>query len=949
MSQYSHMQDNAGSLYAQYPTPDNTLSSSSPSQPRTPGTLQSSQSNTTQLLDSFLSDVPQGAYSECSTLDNSSAIPTIIQDSSDLAPHTPESILYSSALDVSLGDERTDLNVRKQRGQPPILRRSPRISSNQTPQTSEQQSDSASLESQDSSNNCELINKSPAALAFEVLDESTDLLLSEQEKNTLNSRNLDNSRTEQEFSTSLVDTENRDINELRDLITTSNMILDSVHHSSVSYKNHEVDNEMEDIEYTQTTGTFKQPHEVSQSELEREHENENEYPESVDFVIANEISDTLFRQSEHYNNMASKFSNLKFIKVEPESEEEIEQFANPIAPGVRRSTRKRTTVSYSYPRYSYGSSKRSKTRKKRRSLRKGTLSVTENEADVDSEVVNVDNEKNEETDEPVHNLPVQSDEEQETSEDSHGIQNVGDGGNIDENILDNYLQDNLYLKHDLRSRKIMLALPGVVDNSEETEKEPVSTAFSKKITRPKQLAKKTILKNTSKKSVKTIPKRRTSRRSTSRKKNEDREWHPDEADNELGDDSETVMANSRGRGITSKARLSSKTSTTPKKSKKVESIDAISEVSTKRRLSGKKAPKISKTSKITRKEKKPAQDNRGRGKSRSEITRGSRPKNHDTSYKYSGGEETESEIEISEVVDTVDNNSENQIVEELSNAEIEHNIAVVEESVSTPTRPKRIRKSKSSVSEPLTHTPKSSRSTRSTRSHDVNKRDDRKVANTEVDDDIISNTHEQSDDVPEVQVDLTPSAQPKKTPRSTRVKKRSARVGGNTATGQPIDPSIIEVSAGNRTTLENAVRALSEKNFEVVTNLQSEDVYREKFYDFGKNNRESSSEPSGDTQRRNSIESSSSRDSKSYSNLRNGSKRKRSESNATTIPKGKKKDNNKEEGETEDKVSKRHRVEGNASSGSGTTPSSQNMNISQTSPNNSSSILKRLLGGWFYD
>lgn len=39
--------------------------------------------------------------------------------------------------------------------------------------------------------------------------------------------------------------------------------------------------------------------------------------------------------------MASKFSNLKFIKVEPESEEEIEQLTNQIAPGVRRSTRKR--------------------------------------------------------------------------------------------------------------------------------------------------------------------------------------------------------------------------------------------------------------------------------------------------------------------------------------------------------------------------------------------------------------------------------------------------------------------------------------------------------------------------------------------------------------------------------------------------------------------------------
>lgn len=428
----------------------------------------------------------------------------------------------------------------------------------------------------------------------------------------------------------------------------------------------------------------------------------------------------------------------------------------------------------------------------------------------------------------MHNLLVQSDEEQEASEDSHGIQGVGDGGNIDENILDNDSQDNLYLKHDLRSRKIMLELPGVVDNSEETDKEPVSAAFSKKITRPKQLAKKTILKNTAKKSAKTIPKRRTSRRSTSRKKNEDREWHPDEADNELGDDSETVMANSRGRGITSKIRLSSKASTTPKKSKKVESIDVISEVSTKRRLSSKKAPKFSKAPKVTKKEKKPVQSNRGRGKSRSGITRGSRSKNHDITYKYSGGEETESEIGIdksgSEVVEMADDNSENQIVRELSEAEIEHNIAVVEESVSTPTRPKRTRKSKSSVSEPLTHTPKSSRSTRS---HDVNKRDDRKVANTKIDDDIISNIHEQSTDVPEVQVDLTPSTQPKKTPRSTRgrgrggkVKRRSARVGGNTATGQPIDPipgpGILKVSSENRTTFENAVRLLAENNFDVV-------------------------------------------------------------------------------------------------------------------------------------
>ena len=59
-----------------------------------------------------------------------------------------------------------------------------------------------------------------------------------------------------------------------------------------------------------------------------------------------QISDTLLRQSEHYNNMASKFSNLKFTKVEPESEEEIEQFTTPITPGIRRSTRKRFLKSY---------------------------------------------------------------------------------------------------------------------------------------------------------------------------------------------------------------------------------------------------------------------------------------------------------------------------------------------------------------------------------------------------------------------------------------------------------------------------------------------------------------------------------------------------------------------------------------------------------------------------
>jgi len=453
------MQGNSGSLFAQYPTPDNTQpqTNNSQSRPRTPSTHQSSQSNTTQIVDSFLSDVPQGVYSEYSTLDSSSPA---LQDSSDLTPHTPESLLYSPALDSSLGD---DLNLRKQ------LRRSPRILNNRTPQTSEQQSDSTSLRSQESSNN-QHINREVSPSNIE-------------EKSTQVSRNLDNHRME-------IDSENRDINELRDLITTSNIILDTVHHNSVSHKNHD------QIKVTANGNKSFTP--LHESELEREHEHENEYPESVDLVISNEISEALLRQSEHYNDMASKISNLKFIKVEPDSEEEIEQFTT-LTPGIRRSTRKRNTANYSYPRYSYGggSSKRSKTRKRSRSFRKGSLPASEN----------VDSERNEEIDEHMHELsPIQSDEEHETNEDAH---DMDDNGDVDKNTPDNKSQGNLYLKHDLRSRKIMLESPEAADR-EETEEEPVVAvvAPSKKATGSKRPAKKSTLKEKSaKKTIKRKPSR----------------------------------------------------------------------------------------------------------------------------------------------------------------------------------------------------------------------------------------------------------------------------------------------------------------------------------------------------------------------------------------------------------------------------------------------------------
>jgi len=289
------MQSNTGRLSSQYSTPDTTNNS------------QSQQTNTFHNSQStILSDVPQSVYSEYSTLDSSSAIPTMTQES---IPHTPESLLPRDSpaldLDSSPGDDltpsnhmRTDPNpfIQEQRLLP---RTSPRTSSIQPPQNS---SDSQALEYQNGLNNRELMNKNPAALALKVLNESissenTDLVSLQQiqsehlgrevspsmikEKTSQVSRNFDNSRMEQELSTSLIDTENRDINnEPRESITKLNGILKNPHHPD-THKSHEV-NEMNDIEHvhektiTKGNKSSTQPRKVSLPERSLVINNNNE-------------------------------------------------------------------------------------------------------------------------------------------------------------------------------------------------------------------------------------------------------------------------------------------------------------------------------------------------------------------------------------------------------------------------------------------------------------------------------------------------------------------------------------------------------------------------------------------------------------------------------------------------------------------------------------------------
>ncbi|CAG8706655.1 6416_t:CDS:2, partial [Funneliformis caledonium] len=513
------------------------------------------------------------------------------------------------------------------------------------------------------------------------------------------------------------------------------------------------------------------------------------------------ISDSLLRQSEHYNNLASKLSNIGFVKVEPGSDEEIEQSTTsttPVTPRIRRSMRRRTKANYSYPRYSY-SGKRSKTRKRSRTLNKvSSLSATENEAD-DLEVVNVDNEKNEVTNPPAHELsPVQISDGQEMKKVAHSGQGKDDSGNIDKIIIDNESQSNLYLKHNLRSRKILLKLPEGV--SKETEEGPV-TAPSKKTARAKRSAKKSTSKVIPKKPTKATPKRKTTRRKLiTRKTNQDSELQsPNEAENESGLEDNSEL----GVGVPAKTLSALKEPTTPRKvtTRSIKTVDTTLEARTTKNSSSKKVtPKTSRTS-------------------------SKRTKNHDTEFKDSSGKEP-SKIEIvnpTEVpgveisTDIVNHNSENQVVREQSDVEMNNATQdepeQVEESVSTPNLPKRTRKS----------TRRLVGGSKSTKSTSGGKQSRGRKVDTQADDNAARD-NEVNIEPSDKEEETIPTTKPKKATRSAN-RKGQTRVVDNTTTEQPpvpaSDPDIVEISSINPTALANVVNTLAGQNYDILSSPES--------------------------------------------------------------------------------------------------------------------------------
>ncbi|CAG8793862.1 17048_t:CDS:2, partial [Acaulospora morrowiae] len=83
-------------------------------------------------------------------------------------------------------------------------------------------------------------------------------------------------------------------------------------------------------------------------------------------IYSKQISDSLMRQSQYYQDMSALFSTIEFAPIEPDSDDEVVTMTNASSSkGTWRSSRARTKISYNYPRYSYSSSKRPKTRRKK--------------------------------------------------------------------------------------------------------------------------------------------------------------------------------------------------------------------------------------------------------------------------------------------------------------------------------------------------------------------------------------------------------------------------------------------------------------------------------------------------------------------------------------------------------------------------------------------------------
>ncbi|CAG8509835.1 8976_t:CDS:2, partial [Scutellospora calospora] len=209
-------------------------------------------------------------------------------------------------------------------------------------------------------------------------------------------------------------------------------ILDNTHLNDLSISSHiGYDNVLYNVGQNNDSLFFEKS--ILNSDVENSKYNNIGFSESYEDepIFVNQVSDSLRRQSNYFQNMSTMFSTMEFAKVDPQSDDDIT-----IPP---------TTVSET-KRNMRPSGKRSKKRRRKYPLRSRSHSATENEADVDDiSNSNSGHGRQLESDEFTHELsPVQSDREE-------SLESIS---SIAEDVT-NYSQNTQTssIKHNLRSRK----------------------------------------------------------------------------------------------------------------------------------------------------------------------------------------------------------------------------------------------------------------------------------------------------------------------------------------------------------------------------------------------------------------------------------------------------------------------------------------------------------------
>ncbi|CAJ0846512.1 425_t:CDS:10 [Entrophospora sp. SA101] len=230
-----------------------------------------------------------------------------------------------------------------------------------------------------------------------------------------------------------------------------------------------------------------------------------------------EVGNSLLQRSQLFESLAIATSKMTFIKVEPESDDEI---TTPATHGhfLRKRT-KRISYPKDYPSNSTGN-RRSKARKLRqKNKHRQTLqqSVNENDADDDESINNIDE---------LSQYEDNVDNVTDNNDDGDNIDN--DGNDYDNNNQQQETADAQLVRHDLRSRKVLdkqsnkqISVPRTPPRKSTNKKLPQKSPAISKQTNPRAPTTPVTKTKPSPKTPKPNPQK------NKRKNNEDREWRPD--------------------------------------------------------------------------------------------------------------------------------------------------------------------------------------------------------------------------------------------------------------------------------------------------------------------------------------------------------------------------------------------------------------------------------------